>query len=132
MTDHFFLQATRGKLFCSYFSPISKNDRLETILFVPPFGEEMNKARRMVALQARAFSNMGYGVFIADLYGCGDSEGEFLEAEWGIWLDDLEVCVGWIEHHKGPRVNLWGLRLGAVLALNLFDYKKIDNIQSNH
>ncbi len=126
MTNYFFLQATQGKLFCTFYSPGAADNNLETILFVPPFGEEMNKSRRMIALQARAFSDMGYGVFIVDLYGCGDSEGELYEAKWDLWLDDLRVCIDWLRRYKGDRINLWGLRLGAILALNLTEKIEID------
>jgi exosortase A-associated hydrolase 2 len=59
------------------------------VLYVHPFAEEMNRARRMAALQARALAALGYGVLQIDLYGCGDSSGDFGDARWDLWKDDL-------------------------------------------
>ena len=54
----------------------------------------MNKSRRMAALQARAFAEMGFGVLQIDLFGCGDSSGDFSDARWDIWKQDLIACQG--------------------------------------
>ena len=78
----------------------------------------MNKSRRMAALQARAFAAMGFGVLQIDLFGCGDSSGEFREARWDIWKRDLEIAREWVEDRTEAPVGLWGLRLGALLALD--------------
>ena len=50
------------------------------MLYVHPFAEEMNKSRRMAALQARAFAASGWDVLLMDLHGCGDSSGDFGDA----------------------------------------------------
>jgi len=78
----------------------------------------MNKSRRMVALQARAFAAMGFGVLQMDLFGCGDSNGEFGNARWDIWKQDLEIARSWLENRATAPVSLWGLRLGALLAMD--------------
>ncbi len=52
----------------------------------------MNKSRRMAALQARAFAAMGFGVLQIDLFGCGDSSGDFSDARWDIWKQDLAIA----------------------------------------
>lgn len=119
----FFLNTGRGKRFCLYHKPASGLECRGAILYVPPFGDEMNKARRIVALQARAFSAMGFGVLLMDLYGCGDSEGEFRDASWQIWKEDLAVAKAWLQSNVSPFVSLWGTRLGALLAL---DYASTD------
>lgn len=113
----FFLAAEPGQRFCLFHPPAGDSCR-GAILYVPPFGEEMNKSRRMAALQARALAQAGYGVLQIDLYGCGDSSGEFSEARWEIWKDDLAAAAGWLEERLGKPVTLWGLRLGATLALD--------------
>jgi alpha/beta superfamily hydrolase len=41
--------------------------------------EELNKSRHVAAAQARAFAAAGYSVLQIDLYGCGDSSGDFGE-----------------------------------------------------
>ena len=71
----FFLPADRGARFV-LFQPAQRDVSRGTILYVHPFAEEMNKARRMAALQTRAFADAGYDVMRIDLYGCGDSSGD--------------------------------------------------------
>ncbi|PTQ79149.1 exosortase A-associated hydrolase 2 [Nitrosospira multiformis] len=78
----------------------------------------MNKSRRMAAMQARAFATQGFGVLQIDLFGCGDSSGEFRDARWEIWKHDLEAAKNWLENRVRTPIGLWGLRLGALLALN--------------
>ena len=101
------------------------------VLFVHPFAEEMNKSRRMAALQARALANQGLAVLLPDLLGCGDSAGDFGEASWAAWVDDVvhaatwlrEQACGWAAEaataasaNSPPPLTLWGLRTGALLA----------------
>jgi exosortase A-associated hydrolase 2 len=88
------------------------------ILYVHPFGDEMNKARRMAALQARALAAAGFGVLQLDLYGCGDSSGDLRDARWDGWKQDLAGASAWLHERLGRPVTLWGLRLGALLALD--------------
>jgi exosortase A-associated hydrolase 2 len=86
------------------------------VVYVPPFAEEMNKARRMATLQARALAAAGWTVALPDLAGCGDSSGELHEVGWDDWIDDVRRCVAWLrERVEGP-IWLWGLRLGCLLA----------------
>ncbi len=84
----------------------------------------------MAALQARAFAEIGFGVLQIDLFGCGDSHGDFGEARWNIWKQDLAVAVTWVENHIAAPICLWGLRLGALLALDFAksSEKKIEQI----
>lgn len=114
--DAFFLSGDRGKLFSLFYEPPALSLK-GSILYVHPFAEEMNKARRMAALQAREFSAMGYAVLLVDLFGCGDSDGEFAHATWAGWLSDIAAASDWLERRTGLTPYLWGLRLGASLAL---------------
>ncbi len=86
------------------------------VLYVHPFADEMNKARRMAALQSRAFAAQGLAVLQPDLFGCGDSAGEFGQATWEDWVSDIaEAALHLHNRHPGP-LWLWGLRAGALLA----------------
>ena len=115
----FFLSADEGERFCLYHEPEPGVATRGAILYIHPFAEELNKSRRMVSLQARAYAQAGFGVLQIDLYGCGDSSGELSKASWDIWLSDLTRAWQWLAERKlGPRY-LWGLRLGALLALDL-------------
>jgi exosortase A-associated hydrolase 2 len=87
-----------------------------SLLFVHAFGEEMNKSRRMVALQSRAFADRGFSVLLVDLYGCGDSDGDFAEADWLQWRDDVADAAHWWRGETGHAPILWSLRVGCLLA----------------
>jgi exosortase A-associated hydrolase 2 len=116
--EPFFLKAGIGERFCLYHPPRSNKECRGLFIYVHPFGDEMNKARRMAAIQARAFAALGFAVLQMDLFGCGDSSGEFRDARWDIWKQDLFFARSWMEKRIAGPVNLWGLRLGALLALD--------------
>jgi exosortase A-associated hydrolase 2 len=113
--EAFFLPAGGGERFC-VFHPAA-GAALGSVLYVHPFAEEMNKSRRMAALQARAFAARGYSVLQIDLFACGDSSGDFADARWEIWKDDVALAADWLARHAEGPMHLWGLRLGALLAL---------------
>ncbi len=91
-------------------------------LYLHPWAEEMNKARRMAALQARALAADGWAVLQLDLHGCGDSAGDFGDASWDSWRADVALGLDWLHATLGGQLpqaaGLWGLRLGALLALD--------------
>lgn len=117
----FFLNAGVGRRFCLYYDFADNLKCHGAILFVPPFGEEMNKSRRMMALQAQALAGQGYAVLLMDLYGCGDSDGELRDASWDGWKNDLAIACHWLRERSGVPVSLLGLRLGALLALDFLN-----------
>ncbi len=97
------------------------------VVYAHPWAEEMNKSRRMAALQSRALAVAGFTVLQLDLHGCGDSAGDFSDASWAGWIDDLVHACGWLRsHHVAagaeaagaplPPLWLWGLRAGCLLA----------------
>jgi len=119
--EPFFLKADLGERFCIYYPPAASKKCLGAFIYVHPFAEEMNKSRHMVAMQSRALAESGYAVLQLDLYGCGDSSGDFADATWEIWLEDIARAEEWILQKVSSPIGLWGLRLGAVLVL---DYAK--------
>lgn len=114
--ETFYLAGARGDRYCLYHAP--QGACRGTLVYVHPFAEEMNKSRRMAALQARALAKQGYGVLQIDLHGCGDSDGDFADARWEHWKDDIATASAWLAQRLGKPVGLWGLRLGALLALD--------------
>lgn len=116
--EPFFLKTESGQCFCLFHKPHHGKECLGAIIYIHPFGEEMNKSRRMAAMQARTFAAMGFGVLQIDLFGCGDSSGEFSDARWDIWKQDVSFARNWLENRISASVSLWGLRLGALLALD--------------
>jgi uncharacterized protein len=121
-----------GQRFC-VFHPAAHPRGL--VLYLHPFAEEMNKSRRMAAMQARAMAGAGYAVLQIDLLGCGDSSGDFGDASWEAWIDDaalgLKYLRTWAAQALEPNSNdpllpsarlaelpvwLWGHRAGCLLA----------------
>lgn len=70
----------------------------------------------MAALQARAFAASGIDTLLLDLFGTGDSEGDFRQARLPLWLGDIAAAADWLEAQGSTTPCLWGLRLGALLA----------------
>jgi exosortase A-associated hydrolase 2 len=63
-----------------------------------------------------------------DLFGCGDSCGDFNAGRWELWKSDLALAAGWLgERTIGP-LNLWGVRLGGLLAMDFAREVEIDNL----
>ena len=112
----FFLpMAAGGQRFCVARWPEAQAVRA-WVIYVHPFAEEMNKSRRMAALQARALAAQGFGVLQLDLLGCGDSDGDFGDASWAKWLDDLLALAAWAMARQAAPLWWWGLRAGCLLA----------------
>lgn len=144
----FFLDTgARGQRLCVLHAPAARADGagapLARVLLLPPFAEEMNKSRRMIALAARAFAAAGAEVLVMDLLGCGDSSGDFGDASWDDWVDDLRLGADWLRRRAAADGNgnqdrvgpaghdtghdaghdaghaplwLWGLRAGALFV----------------
>lgn len=88
-------------------------------MFLHAFGEEMHKARRTVAAQARLLAAEGYNVVLLDLSGCGDGAGDFADATWQLWHADAAFALQYLRSLDSGPVSLWGLRLGALLACEM-------------
>ncbi|HZV67563.1 MAG TPA: hydrolase 2, exosortase A system-associated [Telluria sp.] len=116
--EPFFFDADPGTRFSLYHAPDPHLPARGAILYVHPFAEEMNKTRRMAALQARAFAALGYAVLQIDLFGCGDSCGDFSSGRWELWKRDLSVACSWLAERTSGPLHLWGVRLGGLLALD--------------
>jgi exosortase A-associated hydrolase 2 len=114
----FFLPGQAGNLFTLYHRPAGPAGCRGGVLYVHPFANEMNFTRRNAALLARALAGRGWGVLQVDLFGCGDSDGDFRDASWKIWVDDLTTAFDWLQERVGGRVGLVGIRLGGLLALD--------------
>lgn len=87
------------------------------VLVVPPFAEEMNKCRRMVTEVALGLSERGVATLVPDLFGTGDSAGDFVDAGWSEWRGDLERTVDWADHNRIRVTGILAIRLGCALAV---------------
>lgn len=114
----FFLPVGDGHRFC-VFHPSRIGTTRGAVIYLHPFAEEMNKSRRMAAIQARAMAQAGYAVLQIDLLGCGDSSGDFGDATWDIWRNDVLAAHQWLRRQTDAPLILWGLRAGCLVAANV-------------
>ena len=112
-----FLNGPAGPLFAIYHPPAAGTSTRGALIYVPPFAEEMNRSRRMAALQARALASRSTAVLLLDLFGTGDSGGEFRDGRLSIWLGDILAAADWLKSKGHMTIGLWGLRFGALLAV---------------
>ena len=120
-----FLEGVQGSVF-HVVHPPQPGPARGCVLYVHPFAEELNKSRRMAALQARRLAAAGFAVMIPDLHGCGDSAGDFGDARWNVWLQELDLCRDWLrQRYIGPTI-VWGLRGGCLLLADWLLVREID------
>lgn len=110
-----FLAGSAGPLATVVVAPPPEAQRF-SVLYVPPFADEMNKSRRMAAMQARALAALGATVALVDPRGTGDSAGDHACATWEGWHEDVALAWSWLAQRTDVPCVLWGLRLGALLA----------------
>jgi len=115
----FFLPLESGQRFCLYHPAVSTSASSDCVLHIHAFAEEMNKCRRNAALLARKLASEGIAVLQIDLLGCGDSSGEFADANWAIWQQDLLEALHYLRQRHDGKIHLWADRLGALLAAEL-------------
>jgi exosortase A-associated hydrolase 1/exosortase A-associated hydrolase 2 len=114
-----YLKGPRQHLLLVIHLPDANRASGKWVLHLPAFCEEMNKSRAMVSSQARAFAGRGYAVVVPDLRGTGDSEGDFADASWTGWKEDVSFLLEWMREQGAEHICLWGLRLGALLAVDV-------------
>ena len=109
-----FLEVNSRRLFCLHY-PADASEPLLRVLVIPPFAEELNKCRPLLALTARRLAAAGCEVLMADMYGCGDSEGEFRATEWDAWLDDIAALDVWLARRAPKAAQAYlAVRAGAL------------------
>src|SRR5450830_1904148 len=126
--EPFFYDVDPGTRFCLYHAPDPEVASRGAMLYIHPFAEELNLCRRMAAQQARAFAAMGFAVLQIDLFGCGDSCGEFADGRWEHWRRDLAVAARWLAQREPGPLYLWGVRLGALLAMEMAAERKVEGL----
>ena len=113
LTPAFVMAGTRG-LFCMRHGPADARVT-RRLLVVPPFAEEMNKCRRLLTLLARALATRGVETWLPDFYGTGDSEGDFSDAGWSDWQNDLIAVAALASSSEDIPTDYLALRSGALL-----------------
>ncbi len=86
------------------------------LLVLPPFAEELNKSRRQLACLGDALQAAGHGMLLLDLYGTGDSPGDFGDAALADWQADVHAARDWLQRRYDAPVAALALRAGLLLA----------------
>jgi exosortase A-associated hydrolase 1/exosortase A-associated hydrolase 2 len=115
----FYLDGRAGPLFAIYYAPLTSAHPDGDVLLVQSFGEELNRCRAMISMQARGLAGAGIGTLVLDAYGTGDSAGNFSDGTWELWRDDLRRGIAWLRGAGRGCRTLWGIRLGAIMAAEL-------------
>lgn len=110
----FFLTTSEGRLFAVYHEPVGAIRG--NVLVVPAHNEEMNRCRSMVTMQAQELARHGVGTLVVDLFGTGESDGQYNDARWELWLDNVRQARAWLGNKPGDCLALLGIRLGVPLA----------------
>lgn len=113
--DPQFVDGPNGALLFSSFLPRALSDCRKAIICLPPFAEEMNKSRRMLALQGRRIADKGTMFLLPDLTGTGDSGGAFEDADLGLWRRDVQFAVEWLRTRGIEDIGFLALRFGSLL-----------------
>ncbi len=109
-----FIDGAKGPIFVLLRRPVTS--QAGCVLVVPPLAEEMNKTRRMVTEVALGLADRGFATLVPDLYGTGDSGGDFADADWTTWQDDLRRVAQWAAVEGAPVTGMLATRLGCALA----------------
>ena len=84
------------------------------ILFVPPLFEEMNRTRALIAAVMRRLAAQGFGCWLPDLSGTGESERDLGQVEWTDWRHDVIAASAHVTG-KAARPVIASLRGGVLL-----------------
>lgn len=123
-----FIEGIRGPVFV--LARIPEGQIHGCVLFLPPFAEEMNKTRHMFTRLGNVLAVNGIASVLLDLYGTGDSGGDFSEAGWSVWKNDVAQVVKWCQLKGIPVTNLLAVRLGCALALEVVNSMRLPSFRS--
>jgi pimeloyl-ACP methyl ester carboxylesterase len=84
------------------------------ILFVPPLFEELNRTRALIAAIMRGVASQGFGCWLLDLPGSGESERLLERLSWDQWRSAVRTAAVQISHGN-PLAGVVGIRGGSLL-----------------
>ncbi|MGZ8997853.1 MAG: hypothetical protein ACXW2T_03250 [Allosphingosinicella sp.] len=85
------------------------------ILFVPPLFEEMNRTRALLATIMRKLAGRGFGCWLPDLSGTGESETALAGVSWQNWRHDVTAASRHILEKARSSPLVASLRGGSLL-----------------
>ena len=85
------------------------------VVVLPALADEMNKSRRLVWSLGQRLAGSGIMTVVPDLFGTGDSDGDFRDADWRIWCDDIARTIEWARDAGATNCHVLLVRFGALL-----------------
>lgn len=85
------------------------------ILFLPPLFEEMNRTRWLLAEVMRHLADGGYGCWLPDLPGTGESERRLEDCRWQDWRSAARDAGAHVSRITGMDPVVAGIRGGCLL-----------------
>ena len=85
------------------------------ILFVPPLFEEMNRTRALIAAMMRALAVRGFGCWLPDLPGTGESERALEEVSWDDWRAAVSEAADHAAAASGREPVVAAIRGGCLI-----------------
>ncbi|MGE5721782.1 MAG: hypothetical protein ACM3YM_04905 [Sphingomonadales bacterium] len=85
------------------------------LLFLPPLLEEMNRTRAFLATIMRRLAAQGFGCWLPDLPGTGESERPLESCRWEDWRSAAASAAEHVRTVTGRAAALVGFRGGALL-----------------
>ena len=86
-----------------------------SILFVAPLFEEMNRTRALIAAAMRALAARGFGCWLPDLRGTGESERPLEDATWSGWRHDVMAAADHVRTRSGGPPLVAAFRGGCLV-----------------
>ncbi len=121
----FFFHNDRHHLYGVLYEPI-ENARKEGFVFCDAFAEEKLWSQRVMVAFATLLAERGYWVLRFDYMGNGESEGDFERSTLSTMTSDTQCAIKTLlsAEKSIQKVNLLGLRLGAVVAARAASQKE--------
>jgi pimeloyl-ACP methyl ester carboxylesterase len=85
------------------------------LLFLPPLFEEMNRTRAMLATMMRALAARGFGCWLPDLPGTGESERPLDEVVWEDWQSAIVEAADHAAAASGRAPVVAAIRGGCLI-----------------
>ncbi len=85
------------------------------VLFVAPLFEEMNRTRALIAAAMRALAAGGFGCWLPDLPGTGESERALEEVSWDDWRGAVMASSRHVRERSGRTPFAAAVRGGCLI-----------------
>lgn len=111
-----FIQGIKGRYLLTRWPAVEPKAPL--LILMQPFAEEQNRLRRVFRQFAVQLQQHGWEIWLPDLFGTGDSDGEFEHIDFYLWQQDLARLIS--ERLKGERpYSLLACRFAALQLIDL-------------